>query len=333
MNIFKRIANRSLDYILFNRWMEPYWLERMRGKIMCLLYHRVDYPDNNSFLTRGGSPVIKPEDFENDLKFYLDHDARFMSFSDLRENNFPSPSEIGIIITFDDCFLDNYTNGLKILDKFGIKAVFFQTTAMIDTQELIWEHALYWYANHSVIAGPFIKFAKDELAGFKDLSSYDGLDCIFYIRKHASAEDIETLLRKAGDYFRMTGEMQGTAGRIYPGSQDLQKAFSNGHEIGSHGHHHYIRRNIDQNSFEKELVQSCGILERIIGIKPVCFSHPFNSHLAGDKEILSRYFRQVATVDSKFITRNTDPLSIPRFTWPGIQNEIRTNRWRLSGTI
>ena len=333
MNIFNRITNRSLDYLLFNRWMEPYWLDRMRGKIMCLLYHRIDDPDNNSFLTHGGSPVIQPEEFEKDLSFYLEHGVRFMSFSDIRKNNFPSVSEIGIIVSFDDCFLVNYTNGLKILDKLGIKAVFFQTTALIDAQELIWEHALYWYAKHSGITNLFVNFARNELAGYKELSNYDGLNYILYIRKHVAAEHIEALLLKAKDYFGMTREMDETASRIYPRSKDLKKAFSTGHEIGSHGHNHYNRKNIKQSLFVDEILQSQAAIEKVTGIKPLCFSYPFGSYFENDRVIVEQYFKQAAIVHNNFITRSTDPFLLPRYTWPGNQNSIRRRRWLLSGSV
>ena len=72
--------------------------------------------------------------------------------ADLRRGLFPEQGEFGVVVTFDDGFRDNYLTGLEVLDTLGIKGVFFQCSAMIDGDQLIPEHALYWlcYELHDV---------------------------------------------------------------------------------------------------------------------------------------------------------------------------------------
>src|SRR6266404_4526519 len=138
-----RLYNRSKDF-LFAWPFHGYWKRKLNERVICLLYHRVDEPENNKFLSRGGSPVISPSELEADLRFLKNSGARFLTFADLRCGTFPDPTEFGVIISFDDCFLDNYTHGLEVVESLRIKAVFFQTTGMIAPDCLIWEHALYW---------------------------------------------------------------------------------------------------------------------------------------------------------------------------------------------
>jgi peptidoglycan/xylan/chitin deacetylase (PgdA/CDA1 family) len=107
-----------------------------------------------------------------------------------------------------------------------------------------------------------------------------------------------------------------------------------GHEIGSHGHHHCKRANIADVEFEQELVTSRAALREILGEEPRSFSYPFDSHLPGDAGICRRYFLTAATVAKRRIERDTDPMWLPRFTWPGpARNSLRMRRWLLTGTI
>lgn len=333
MQLARRIANRSLDYLLFNQFLEPYWLNRMRGTVLCLLYHRVDEPGRHQFLTQGGIPVITPEELETDLRFLLDKGARFLTFNDLQQGGFPADDEIGIIVTFDDGFRDNYTTALEVLNLLGIKAVIFQSTAMVDSQDLIWEHALYWIGHDCQRVVVLEHQIKQEFNDDPVTNELMGLELLQYVREHISAPRLEELINKSLDESAREEQCR-IAENIYPVTEQIRAALKTGHEIGSHGHHHYKRANIDNETFEMELITSRKILATILGFSPTCFSYPFNSRQSGDNEICSRYFQQVATVDGGFLLRDHDPLAIPRATWPGTsRNSMRRRRWLTTGKI
>src|SRR5262249_48446242 len=115
-------------------------------------------------MTRGGVPAIDPDELASDLTYLKRNGACFLTFDDLRAGQFPSEREWGIIVTFDDCFHDNYTQGIEVLSALGIKAVFFQTSGLVDGKELIWEHQLYWYSRNDLVATRFIRLANAVLA-------------------------------------------------------------------------------------------------------------------------------------------------------------------------
>lgn len=325
-----RLANRLRD-ITFVRPLESWWRRRMRGRVACLLYHRVGDPGDEPFLTRGGSPVIPADELERDLSFLLTVGARFGTFADLRSGWFPSPDEIGVIITFDDGFRFSYGPGLDALNRAGVPGVVFQSTAMIGAGTLLWEHALYWYTRDEWTAARFRDLVE---AARPDLALPTGRDVATFLRKRVPGPEVEDLLAEARSAFGDGDEQAAMARRIYPTAEEVKGARERGHEIGAHGDRHYRRDTIDDAAFEADLARSVEALTRILGAPPGAYSYPFNSYLPGDDAIVGRHFEQAATVAGRPIERDADPLWLPRFTWPGPpRNALRRRRWLLTGRI
>lgn len=333
MKQVQRLRNRARD-LLFVPALDRYWRGKLRGHIICLLYHRVDSPENNAFLTLGGSPVIRPSDLEEELRFLKRQGATFLTFADLRKGVLPDGDEFGVIVSFDDCFLDNYTNGLEVLESLGIKAIFFQTTGMIEPGELIWEHVLYWLNRDPKFSLSFAALAHRVLASEPGIAGLSGTDLVFHLRENLPAMLVRDLLSCAKHGLCSDGELAEVSHRVYARTSHVQAAYRMGHEIGSHGHRHFKRANIDDETFDKELALSASTLTQVLGAPPGAFSYPFNSYRVGDASICSRYFQQAATVDMKIIGRTTDPMWLPRFSWPGpAKTSNRRRRWLLTGRI
>lgn len=79
--------------------------------------------------------------FENQIKYLLRNNFRFInvynlihSLKEKKSNDFNR----SILITFDDGFFNNYLYALPILEKYGIKAVFFITVQSIDNGNFNW---------------------------------------------------------------------------------------------------------------------------------------------------------------------------------------------------
>jgi peptidoglycan/xylan/chitin deacetylase (PgdA/CDA1 family) len=330
----RRIANRSKDYVLFNPWLESYWLTRARGRIAALLYHQVDTPARNAFLAKGGSPVITETQFRRELQFLRTKGARFFTFDEIIAGIYPNRDEFGVAVCFDDCFLNNYTLGLDILDELGIKATFFQSTAMIDSVDLLWEHRLYWHTRDAASSAEFRQVALEVLTTNSRVPPLALHGLVEFLREDVPFETCERVLATADASLATRGEMEKMARQIYPNSDHLRQARSRGHVIGSHGHHHYKRANISAAMFEHELVQSRSRLEQVLGERPACFSYPFDSYVPTDADICRKYYSGAATVAKRAIERDADRMWLPRFTWPGVSgNEFRLRRWLLSGTI
>lgn len=330
MSRLGRAANRAAD-LLFLPPLDRLWLRRLRGKVLCLLYHRVDEPGREPFLDRFGVPPIPPEELAAELGVLQRRGARFLTYADLRAGRFPTGSEFGVIVSFDDGLRCNYEEGMDVLQGLGIPAVFFQSTAMDAGGELVWEHALYWYGAHPTLAPRLEQLARQRLDLPADL---EGAALIARLRDGTPVVRVRELLAELAERWGTAGELAAAAERLYPSGEHLRRAREAGHELGSHGHHHVPRCNISPEAFEEELSRSAAELEQVLGEAPRAFSYPFNSHLPGDAEICGRHYLQVATVDAALVTPASPALDLPRFTWPGPHaNRLRRRRWLSTGTL
>lgn len=93
-----------------------------------LLYHSIS---NNK-----GSKLFMPvEKFRQQMQYLKDNGYVTLTAEELLafyKDNAPIP-EKSVLITLDDGYADNYTNGFPILKQFGFKATVFVITAAIDT--------------------------------------------------------------------------------------------------------------------------------------------------------------------------------------------------------
>lgn len=330
MTLLQRIANRSLD-LLFLPPFSGFWRQRLKGKVLCLLYHRVDAPGRIPFLDRFGVPPITPADLREELRFLAGQGAVFLTFSDLRRGSFPAADEIGVIVCFDDGFHCNYTSGLGVLEWLQIRGVIFQSTAMVGADTLIWEHRLYWFGHEPGRCELLRQAAHRRLPASRP---HRGDALVKHLRDAEPIAAVEALLQELVETSGCAERLSRYAADLYPDAAFLRAARTSHHEIASHGHHHYPRRGIDEQTFRTELIRSQEEIEAIVGRRPQAFSYPFNSHGPGDAEICAEHYRQVATVEARPILASTPFAEMPRCTWPGpFRNRLQRRRWLLTGHL
>lgn len=95
--------------------------------IPILMYHSIAYEKGNDLR-------IPIEKFREQMKFLKDNGYNTLTLtevSDLFTKNIPVPKK-SVVLTFDDGYVDNYTNAFPILKEFGIKATIFVITDWVD---------------------------------------------------------------------------------------------------------------------------------------------------------------------------------------------------------
>ena len=108
-----------------------------------LMYHYISVPPSSSDRLRVGLSV-PPDLFESQMKLLIDNGFHTISLFDLYEHlaiGKPLPDK-PIILTFDDGYVDNYTNAFPILKKYGMTATFFVLTGPPDAGDpgyLTWD--------------------------------------------------------------------------------------------------------------------------------------------------------------------------------------------------
>lgn len=134
-------------------------------KVMVLNYHKID----DTFI----SLAVRPEDFEYQMKYLHDNGYHTISPDELYESLSGSRElpDNPVLITFDDGYLDNYTNAYPILKKYGFKATIFVVTSFLgkDKRYMTWDQARKMDANgisiesHTVDHKPMTDLTDDQL--------------------------------------------------------------------------------------------------------------------------------------------------------------------------
>jgi len=105
------------------------------AKVLVLNYHMV----NSMFI----SLAIEPEDFDWQMKYLVDHGYHSITLDELYaflEGQGTLPDR-PVLITFDDGYVDNYTNAYPILKKYDLKATIFIVTGFVSKRKgyLTWD--------------------------------------------------------------------------------------------------------------------------------------------------------------------------------------------------
>lgn len=101
-------------------------IRRLWSSVPILLYHKVG--DDADSLT------VSSERFDKDMQYLAEHGYTTLSLDDVRRRLYDEDAKIPrrpVLITFDDGYLDNYTNAFPILAKYDLKASFYIITGMI----------------------------------------------------------------------------------------------------------------------------------------------------------------------------------------------------------
>lgn len=113
-------------------------MSRKTNSLTVLTYHRItDIPDFQDPLKLSISNFEKQMSYLN--KYYKIISAKQLTDIIRKQGIFPENS---CLITFDDGWLDNYTNAYPILKKYGIPAVIFVSTDYIGTYRMFWHERL-----------------------------------------------------------------------------------------------------------------------------------------------------------------------------------------------
>lgn len=107
-------------------------IRHLLRSVPILLYHKVG-SDTDSL-------TVSTERFSKDMKYLSEKGYTTLSLEDIRRrlNNEAAPMPKNpVLITFDDGYLDNYTNAFPILQKYNLKASFYIITGMIGMENRV----------------------------------------------------------------------------------------------------------------------------------------------------------------------------------------------------
>jgi len=229
----------------------------------------------------------------------------------------------GVVVTFDDGYVNNLEVALPILERFEIPAAIYVTTQNVCERRLLWSDKI-WIAVKK--AGlPHI-----DLTGIAPpLKSYDlgGVGDQWQYRVHLLTEDVKrsdpsrreeivtSIIRRLQELSGAAIDVDVENNSFTPLTPEQLRRLSS-HPlitIGAHSHCHNLLNRIPLPQAKESILRSKEILEDITGKEIRHFSYP-NGNLNDEiVDILKREgFRSAVTVPPGFFRNGDDPYRIPR---------------------
>jgi peptidoglycan/xylan/chitin deacetylase (PgdA/CDA1 family) len=257
----------------------------------------------------------------------LDDVARFLHHGE------PMPRG-SVAVTFDDGYLDNAEVAAPILDRLGIRAVFYVTVTAIENG------AEPWFCR---LRRAFHRDERRTWVDPRDGAAYGLADPAARRRGFlAACAWCATLVDRCQDDAVRSVEEQLGSPSTQPGSPPLMMTWDHarelharGHSIGSHTLSHPNMAQIAEAEALREFRDSRAILERELGAPVVHFSYPnpiLDPHWNPRTVELSGQcgYRTAVTSTEGPVTAASDPLALKRVAVPV---ELQQFRWVLERTL
>jgi peptidoglycan/xylan/chitin deacetylase (PgdA/CDA1 family) len=244
-----------------------------RNSNVILMYHGIDLDGNNPFNTRH-TPLNY---FEKQIRFLTRH----YHVVPLKEFFEKHSTEWGLCaITFDDGYLNNYTNAVPVLERYSCAATFFITGLNETPFNILW-------ADYVNIGGKLLK--EVEIGGEKFVSvnglfySPERKKNILEITKHIEPElDYKMKIYEALDKalnFKSQGRHE-IYWRLMNDEQIKTLSKNKLFVIGSHGYYHNNLADIRIENARQEILQSKQYLENLIQKPVTTLGYPDGSYSA-----------------------------------------------------
>ena len=246
-----------------------------KNRLVILAHHGVEDIGLQHYPLAIGSISASTKQFEEQLRFIKNH-FDVLTFKNLHENYlsqgiFP---ERGLIITFDDGYLNNYTNVFPLLQKYEILATIFLTTGNIGTNRMLRFDELYFRIFTTKMTSIKIDWPGQNL-------SFDIPDCS---SKRKTALKIRNMLKKVSKddrlqilekIYQRLGPQNGVDDTRYVLNwKEILEMKDAGIEFGSHTVSHPILSCLSNSEVERELVESKMKIEEQLGEECIAFSYP-----------------------------------------------------------
>jgi peptidoglycan/xylan/chitin deacetylase (PgdA/CDA1 family) len=309
-----------------------------KNKAFILMYHRVltEKELADSQVNVQPSMYVTTETFEMHLKYLKDNNYKTVFLSELSELiNQKKDISKHCVITFDDGWLDNYTNMFPILIRNKIKVSIFITSGFTGTSKLFWPEEVAIYIE-SIVNIENIKHILKNI----NLKIIDVEKVI--IDKSSLNDAIISHLKsfsknKRNELINMIKENAGPVlipkQRLLMSWKEIKEMANSGLvEFGSHTVNHELLDRLDNDALSFEITESVRKITNILGKPCEILSYPNGNYNA---EVLNAVadakISAAVTTKRGYVSSNSDLLTMSRI---GMHEDVSYNLqlflWRLS---
>jgi peptidoglycan/xylan/chitin deacetylase (PgdA/CDA1 family) len=242
-----------------------------RDVIIVLNYHRIGNPWETPY--DPGIFSATAEEFEEQIAYLKAHFYICTLDEALAMVMGQAPFNTGVLLTFDDGYLDNYTLAFPILRSYRTQAVFFLPTAFVGTSRLPWWDAIAYTIKQTRKDLIQLDYPERVVLDLNRNDMADIISVVLRLYKHPATRDRN----------RFLNELQFACESGFP-VEDKQRIFMNWREaremqqcgmvFGSHTDTHEILSKLSAEQQVVELCRSREILERELNCRIDALAYP-----------------------------------------------------------
>lgn len=279
--------------------------------VSVVMYHYVREIKNSFFPDIKG---LETKAFREQI-LYLKRHYQFVTMEEVIDsvhNNSKLPSK-AVLLTFDDGYIDHYTNVFPILQEFGIQGSFYVPAKTVKEHKVLDVNKIHFILASVPDKNEIIKDIKLLLLEYRKVNNLKGFDYYYkklavqdrydsaevvFIKRLLQVELTENVRTRIVDFLfnkYLKVSESDFAKELYLNEIQIKEMLSNGMHIGCHGYDHNWWNKMEPNELEKDIDLSLAFLEGL-GVKlsnwTACY--PYGSHSKAVEQLLEQKKCQLA---------------------------------------
>jgi peptidoglycan/xylan/chitin deacetylase (PgdA/CDA1 family) len=295
------------------------------------MYHRID-----KTICDPWDLVVHPKNFEEQLEF-LKQNTHVVSMEELTTSlSNKTLKNKTVALTFDDGYLDNFTQAVPILEKYQLPATFYITTGSIGTKDQFW-----WDQLQDLIllnetlpkkfqltlnnesfnldlgdAYQLNQNLKDQIKSWKADQPSTNKRAELYFTLWKTLRTCEPVIRKKyiDDIRNWAGQQSAHSGKMMNWQHILSLSGKKLFSIGGHTANHPTLGTHPIDIQKKEIMNGMVTLNEMIKKDIAGFAYPHGSYNQDTISILSEAgFKYAVTTESTSVLNHSKKFELPRF--------------------
>lgn len=277
-------------------------------KTLILAYHRVDNLTKD-FEYDSSLISVSKSNFEKQMNYLSKHYnvISLEDFMDCHKKKIDPPKN-SVVITFDDGYLDSYTNAFPILKKYNLPATIYLTTGAVKDNNLFWWDKLAYILNKTKSDS----ISHKNLGNFSLKNKNKTFNEIKYKLKdmnEAKKNEIITQLSK-------TLKVNIPKEKMFLNWSQIKTMQKNHVSFGAHTVNHPILTNVSLKEAETEIEESKKTIESNLKTKVALFAYPNGHESDFNEDIIQILKKQKFSCSTTYIPgwadKNSNPYRLNR---------------------
>jgi peptidoglycan/xylan/chitin deacetylase (PgdA/CDA1 family) len=306
--------------LFFSGVLTLYQKRKLGDKLLVLMYHRVLTGTEMAQSHSNKGIIVNRDTFDAHITYLKKH-FNIISVDQLvdhvkHQQPFKNPT---CLITFDDGWIDNYTNALPILEKHKAPALIFLPINFIGTGNLFWQEKLSCYL-HQIAAN---NADGNQILLEKQVIDSEGLSkaeiksqisrYIVSLKKSGNAEIDEVIDQFKSYAAKYTSNLALNNIDTYLNWEQVKTMNKRGISFGSHAISHRLLSKFDDNEIEYEVAHSKKIIESQLQDNIDSIAYPngdFNDNVI--KKVKNNMYKVAFCTKQGYFTPGDDIYQIKR---------------------